>query len=360
MAEPALQLWCAGAGIPRFTARAAQRAEAQGWDGIGLVDSQNLAGDPYVELALAAAATERLLLATAVTNPYTRHAAAAATAIATVHAESGGRAVLGIGRGDSALAHLGLAPAPVAFFERYVERLQGYLSGHDVSFETGAEGAPIRSSDALGLAAGPSTSRLHWLDHTDLPKVPVDVAASGPKVIAVAARHAERITFAVGVDPARIAWAIDTAIAARTAAGLREDGIEFGAYVPVFVHPDRATARAMIAGGVASYARFSVMHGTVNGPAEAPMRDVLTAVRDSYDMGQHFMHGSPQSGALTDETIDAFGIAGPPAYCLERIQALTDLGISKLFVLGAGINLDRDTARASQRAFVDDVLPVLR
>jgi 5,10-methylenetetrahydromethanopterin reductase len=363
MAEP-LQVWCASAGIPRYTARAAQRAEAEGFDGFGLVDSQNLAGDPYVELALAAGTTERLLLGTAVTNPYTRHPAAAATAIATVHAESSGRAVLGIGRGDSALAHLGLAPAPVAYFERYVERLQGYLAGDDVPFDTPAGGADgtagIASSDALGMAGGPSASRLHWIARLPFAKVPVDIAASGPKVIAVAARLAERITFAVGADPDRVAWAIDTARAARRAAGGAPDDLALGAYVPVFVHPDRATARTMIAGGVASYARFSVMHGAVNGPAAAPVREALGAVHDTYDMGHHFTHDSPQSAALTDDTIDAFGIAGPAAYCIERIQALTALGLTKLFVLGAGINLDRDAARASHRAFVEHVLPALR
>ena len=33
--------------------------------------------------------------------------------------------------------------------------------------------------------------------------VPVDVAASGPKVIEFAARTTERVTFAVGADPCR-------------------------------------------------------------------------------------------------------------------------------------------------------------
>ena len=37
--------------------------------------------------------------------------------------------------------------------------------------------------------------------------MPIDVAASGPKVIEIAARHADAITFAVGVDPYRLGWA---------------------------------------------------------------------------------------------------------------------------------------------------------
>src|ERR1051325_10090329 len=108
--------WTAGANAPATVTGQARRAEEDGWDGLGLVDSQNLAGDPYAGLTLAATVTTTLKLATAVTNPMTRRPAVTAAAIAGVQAESDGRAVLGIGRGDSALAHIGLAPAPVGLF----------------------------------------------------------------------------------------------------------------------------------------------------------------------------------------------------------------------------------------------------
>lgn len=345
-----VEVWTATAGIPGYTARAAARAEADGFDGIGLVDSQNLAGDPFVELALAAHATSTLQLATAVTNPYTRHPAALATAIVTVHAESHGRAVLGIGRGDSALAHLGLAPAPVAFFERYLTRLQGYLRGDDVEFD---EPETVASSEALALAGGPRASRLRWLTMVPVAKVPVDVAATGPKVIALAARVAERVTFAVGSSPERVEWAIEAARAANPA-------VPLGAYVPVVVHPDRGEARRLISGGVASFARFSSMHGSVVGPADESTRAVLGELHDRYDMDHHFTHGSPQSAALTDEAIDAFGIAGPPDHCVERLRALLALGLTKLVVMGGGIGMDRDAARSSHDLFVREVLPALR
>jgi 5,10-methylenetetrahydromethanopterin reductase len=352
----ALEIWTGGVGIPGATARLARRAEDEGWDGIGLVDSQNLAGDPYVELGLAAAATSRIRLATAVTNPLTRHPSVAATAMATVQAESGGRAVLGIGRGDSSLAHLGLAPAPVAMFRQYLERLQGYLRGEEVPFQPLDE---VASVGTLGLAGGPQTSRLRWLPR-DVPKVPVDVAATGPKVIAVGALLAERVTLAVGADGARIRWAIEAARSARFSAGLAADGLALGAYVPVLVHPDRATARTLIAGGVASFARFSVMHGKVVGPVDEAGRRTLTAVHDAYDMERHFTHGSPQSAPLTDEVIDAFGVAGPPSYCVERLRELVELGLSKLFFMGGGFGLGREERQAAHRLLVDEVLPALR
>src|SRR5205807_5864490 len=109
-----MEIWTVGSSYATAAPRSATRAEAQGFDGILVVDSQNLAGDPFVGLALAARETSSVKLGTGVTNPATRHPAATAAAIASVHVASGGRAHLGIGRGDSALAHLGLAPASPA------------------------------------------------------------------------------------------------------------------------------------------------------------------------------------------------------------------------------------------------------
>jgi 5,10-methylenetetrahydromethanopterin reductase len=349
----ALELWTSGVGLPRSTVRQARQAEDEGWAGLGLVDSQNLAGDPYVELAMAAGATERLQLATAVTNPVTRHPAVMATAIATVQAESGGRAVLGIGRGDSSLAHLGLAPAPVPVFERYLERLQGYLRGEELAFEDVDDESGLRSADTLGMAGAPTGSRLRWL-RGDQPKVPVDVAATGPKVITVAARLADRITFAVGASVERLRWAM----AQATAAGASLD--DAGAYVPLVVHPDLATARRLVSGAVGSYARVSVMHGRVAGPVDDAQRERLEAVHAAYDMRSHFTQGSPQSKELDDDVIDTFAIAGPAGYCIDRLQELAALGLRRVFVMGAGLGLDRDEAQAARRRFVDDVLPRVR
>src|SRR4051812_620969 len=181
-------------GIPETgtVAFQAERAEAAGYDGLTFVDSQNLVGDPFVGVALAAAATERLRFATGVTNAFTRHPAALATVAATVQETSGGRFVLGIGRGDTALFHLGHKPMPVDDFIARVTELQTYLAGGTVH--------------AHGF-----DSRIRWLDRAQQGKVPLDIASSGPRMIGFAGRIAERVTLAVGADPERVAWALELA-----------------------------------------------------------------------------------------------------------------------------------------------------
>jgi 5,10-methylenetetrahydromethanopterin reductase len=266
---------------------------------------------------------------------------------------------LGIGRGDSALAYIGLAPAPPAQFERYLTRLQGYLRAEEVSFDLETDAANgLKAVGTLHMDSAPTTSRLRWL-RGQAPKVPVDVAASGPRVIDIAARLADAITFAVGVHPDRVGWAIGRARAARVAAGLDPDSLQLGSYVPLAVDDDRARARELLRGSVGSYARFSVMHGTVAGPVTETQRHTLTAVHQAYDMHAHFKQGSRQSQQLDEEALDAFAIAGPASYCVERVSELYDMGLRRFYLTGPGRGADMEAARTSHQRIVDQVLPAL-
>ena len=92
-------------------------------------------------------------------------------------------------------------------------------------------------------------------------------------------------------------------------------------------------------------------------PGVGEPRASLEAVHAAYDMNAHFTHGAPQFKQLTDEVIDAFGIAGPPSYCLERIEQLKEMGITGFFLQGAGLGADEDAVARSHRPIVDEVIP---
>ncbi|HUF83443.1 MAG TPA: LLM class flavin-dependent oxidoreductase [Acidimicrobiia bacterium] len=335
------EVWTQAVPEPAIAESFAQRAEAAGWDGVVVVDSQNLTGDPYVGLAMMGRATERIGLATGVTNPVTRHPAATASAIASVQEYSGGRAVLGIGRGDSALFQVGQEPAPVAVFERYLRQLAGYLRGEEVDLD----GKP---------------SRLHWLGRAAQPKVPLDVAATGPKVIAAAARHADRITFAVGADPERIRWGIEVARQARTEAGLDPEGMAFGAYVNVVPHPDAATAVELSRGTVATIAHFSGMAGSTGEGQRPEDREVFERLHASYDRPHHTMGRARHAAVIDEEFAQRFAILGDPDRCLERLRKLRDAGASRFVIIGPSIDSDPDERRRSNQLMVGEVLPDLQ
>src|SRR5262245_3857989 len=131
---------------PRQAAALAQLVEGLGFWGLLFPDSQNLLPEVWGQLALAASATSRLVLGPGVTNSTTCDPAVTASAALALQVESGGRAWVGIGRGDSAVQRIGKHEDPVAGFERYLTMLQAYLAGEAV--------------DRDGFA-----SRLEWQEH---------------------------------------------------------------------------------------------------------------------------------------------------------------------------------------------------
>jgi 5,10-methylenetetrahydromethanopterin reductase len=355
--DGSVQFWTSLTGVG--AGRRAAFAEQEGWDGIAFGDSQCLNTDPFVELGIAASVTKSALLATNVVNPLTRIPAVLANAISTVQAESDGRAILGIGRGDSSLAHMGLGPVRLEAFERCLRRIQGYLRGEEVPFDRDFDAHGAAPDVAtLGMLDAPTSSKLHWRDPTS-PKVPVEVVASGAKVIELAAVNGDGVTLAVGLSPDRLRWAIDHARTTRRAHGLTPD-IPFGTYVPVLVHSSQSTARDLVSGLATSVARFSVMHGRVAAPIRQDQERVLLAVHSSYDMSQHFRYGSPQSKLLDDRMIDSFAIAGPPTYCTERISELLDLGLTKIILKHDVPGVDPEVLKTSHRLLTETVLPALR
>ena len=57
------EMWTVGVGLPGMAAKFAVAAEEAGWDGLAIVDSQNLSGDVYVALTMAARETSTLKVA---------------------------------------------------------------------------------------------------------------------------------------------------------------------------------------------------------------------------------------------------------------------------------------------------------
>lgn len=347
------EIWTTGIPDPRTIARHAKAAETAGWDGFAVVDSQNLTADCWVGLGIAAGATETIGLGTAVTNPVTRLPAITASAAATVHVASRGRATIGIGRGDSALSHLGRAPASVAALEHYLKVLQAYLRREEVDFADLGLGADVAPDvDALHLKDRAMASRVAIVPG-DLPKIVVEVSSTGPKVIGAAARQADRVMLAVGADPKRIEWGIATARA-------ENPDVRLGAFVNCVCADDLDVARDLIRGGMSTFTRFSTMHGTPTGPVDDVERETMAKLIETYDMTHHTRADSRQAAVLSPDFIDRFGIVGPPEACADRLNELLELGLDKLIVVGPSLGADRDQALAAMARFPQDVLPLVK
>jgi len=321
---------------PGRTGTTARLLEELGFDTVLFPDSQNLAPEVWGQLMVAAGTTSRVRLGPGVTNPVTRDVAVTASAALALQAESGGRVLLGIGRGDSSVQRIGRREERVAAFEGHLEALQRYLRGESV--------------DRGGFA-----SRLEWLERLELPKVPLEVAATGPRVIAAAARRAERVCLAVGADPAHVAATL--AVAREAAAGR---SVQLGAFVNVVVDDDVAAARDAVRGSATSFARFSAFAGSDLARLPAPLAAAARWIRAHYDMRNHTRTNVPHTAGIDDAFVDWFAVAGPPAVARERLTALAALGLDFVHVIPGSTGMPRALAASSIQRLATEVLPALR
>lgn len=314
----------------------AETYEREGWDGVRYPDSQSISPELFVVLSAIAARTQRIHFSSGVAVPLTRHPAVMASGFAALQELSGGRAHLVIGRGDTALAHLGLSPTRLAYLERYIRHLKTYLEGGLLPL---AEAAPVMDGAVHGfdgLAAGhfPEASALTWLND-EAPRVPVEVAATGPRTIQMAGRVADRVALFLGGDRERIGRAIDLARTAAQEAARDPARLTFTAYVPVSVVDDGISAQRakdLMMPFVMAGSRFRVMDRTVRGRVSDHERKVLESIRDSYDINEH-AKSTQGRAAVDDEYLRAYAIVGDPAYCLERLQDIADLGVDRFSMM---------------------------
>ncbi len=300
---------------PGYTAKLAARIEAMGFDTLLTPDTQNLCGDPYGQLALAAANTTTLKLGTGVTNPYTRVAAVTACSMACLQIESQGRAICGLGRGDSSAAHIGLRQATTREVQNYAEAVRTYISGEKVIINEQA-------------------SKMRWIAPGDVPAVPIDIACTGPKTIRMAADVADRVSFAVGSAPERIDWALETLNARLAETGRDRSEISVGAYLNLLCDPDEKRALKLastIAGMVAHFA--GMKHSPVD-HLPPQLKTLAIALKTEYDMDKHNQATGSHMDMVDEAFVDWFAIAGPAQKCIDRLGMLLDKGLDHVYVLG--------------------------
>ncbi len=159
---------------PDTCAREAQLAETLGFSHIWVADTQLMAGDVFVCLALIAAATTRVKLGTGVAIAGTRIAPVTACAFGSVNQLAPGRVVCGIGTGNSARRAMGMPPYTLRDLREHVEVVRKLLGGGEAEYREGDRRRTVRFfHQQLGFV------NLH-------DRVPIYVAANQPKAMELA------------------------------------------------------------------------------------------------------------------------------------------------------------------------------
>ncbi len=311
-------------------------ADGFGFDAIGYGDSQNLWGDLFVALTLAAEHTSRARIGPMVTNPMTRHPAVVAGGMASVQQIAGGRAFFGLGTGDSALRNIGTRAATVAELAAYGETFRTLCAGGEAEWN----GRPIS---------------MKWPTEP----VPLWLSAEGPRMLDLAGRIADGVIVGNGITPEVITDSIARVRAGAEAAGRDPADIEMWWMVkPYFASSEETAWRGLgwtLAGGNKTF-----RNGLDGKFVPDDLRERVLGLVREYDSSEHAKMGT-HNGALV-EKYDLyeflgrrFSVCGPPDLMVERFREIAAAGATNLIV--TQLVPDR---MAFMRRLSEEVFPALR
>ena len=322
--------------------RLVQDIEAGGFDGVGILDSQLLSRDTFVVLAQAATHTSRLTLFPAVTNPFTRHASVLAGAIQTVEELAPGRVEFVIGTGYTSASTIGRPPATLAEMRACIGAVRALLAGESVDF-------------------GGARGRLGYASRR---RIPLLMAASGPKAIELAGEIADGVLLLVGFNPGIVDTALGHLERGAKRGGRRLDDLEIVWAVRTGTAATTAEARRLarptaVHWGILRWGGYWVEPAGIRLPALA----IPEAVRRIYPDLSHALDWEAAIAAtsfvpddVVAELCAALGLIGTPAECAERIVAMARLGARNLYLMPLLTFAPPDTELA---AFRDVVFPRL-
>ena len=291
-------------------------AEANGFDWLGVADSQSVFHELYVALTLAALQTSRIRLGPLVTNPQTRHLVVTASAIASLDELSGGRAALGLGSGDSAIYTLGAPPATLAGLEEAIDTLGSLTSGEAVK------------------RAGRT-----WQVHRARRRVPIYLAAEGPRTLELAGRMADGVIVGLGLTPEVIALSLAAIERGARAAGRTLADLDVWWFAKTNLADTRAAAIDHIKMALAASANHAFRFTLEGKGGAAELHEPIRALQRAYDAHHHEIAGAGNAGltdrfGLTEFLVDRFAIAGTPADCVTQIRRAMAAGARQFVITG--------------------------
>ena len=329
--------------------RLAQTAEAAGFETVYVGDSQMIWNDVWVTLGACAAATQRVRLGTGVTNAVTRHPAVTVNAAITLNMLSGGRAVLGVGAGDSAVRTAGLSPAKLGPLRERLSFMQALLAGEEVD-------ALRWGADAREGTWGQET-RVQVVGATEWGALPVQLACMGPKSVAAAGELCDGVIVDghMGGNAEGVRKTVAVATEAAEKAGRDTSGFRYIAAIDAAIDDDRGTALDKVRPTAArNIARKPWLPDTL-GVAHA---DVVKAVSESYKFYQHLDLTAKHRELIPDEVAMKCCIAGTPEDCVRKGEELRDAGINEISIFIT--SQDEAGSRTTLERFAAEVIPHLQ
>ncbi len=318
-----------------LTRRLAAAAERYGYDMIGVADTPGNAMDPWVSATLVAEQTRHPKLSICVTNLTSRHPSTTAAAIASLDLVSGGRAILGIGAGNSGTKNLGLGGSKAEQLKEGVSFIRTLLQGKPATYDG-------------------ATAHLPWVKRAP----PVFQAASLPRSLEAAGEVADGVFANYGLDAESLRGSV--AHVARGAARARRqvEDLDVWQIACLDCHDDRQVARNKIG------AILAFVSGYVLGSGDLAARGVPAChIEPLRELRRRYSTRPGDADARMVDELELFdylagrlSIWGNPDDCLRQALAAQAAGAKRLMF---SVSLAADPVRTVE-LFGEHVLPRIR
>jgi 5,10-methylenetetrahydromethanopterin reductase len=319
---------------PRQTLDVARAADAAGIAAIWASEDPE-GWDAFAVLSAIAALTERAELGTSVTSPYPRHPNLLAASVATLDQLSNGRAVLGLGRGQTEWHRDALGSDtgdPLAVLVETVELLRQWWQGPHRATSPGDGHFQIRDWER-GIHP-----RRDW--------VPVYLAAAGPRALDLAGALCDGVIFneqtsdeflrqaiprvreaamAAGRDPAGLTFVLQTRVTLVDTPEAERKAIDRGKNVLALVSTLPGMDRLVRSEGFDVPALLDELRTTMGTRATLAAGGGFPALRRGGDLNAARV-------LIPDELIRRLGVIGPLPVVRERLRVLGELGVTHVAV----------------------------
>ena len=319
---------------PRHTLQVAQAADAAGIDAIWASEDPE-GWDAFAVLSAIAAVTKRADLGPSVTSPYPRHPNLLAASVATLDRLSGGRAVLGLGRGQAEWHRDALGSQigdPLEALEETVALLRQWWR------------APHRASSPED-----GHFRVRGWERVIHPRrghVPVYLAAAGPRALDLAGTLCDGAIFnaqtskdflrravprvraaamAAGRDPAGLAFVLRTSTVVADSAAAERKAIDRGKNLLTLVSTLPGMGRLVQTEGFDVPALLDQVRETMGTRATLVAGGGFPALRRDGDL-------AAARALIPDDLIRRLGVIGSLPAVRERLRALDELGVTHVGV----------------------------
>ncbi len=290
--------------------------EDAGFTHVWISDPVRMSKDTYILMTLCALNTEKVKIGTSIINPYTRHPMVAANAWMTFDEISHGRAIIGLGIGETLVTEMGFRPATVKVCKDAVQVFRSLIAGETVNYKS--EWFTLRNAK---LRFGYPR------------KIPIYVAASGPKMLQAAGEVGDGIIVCNGIHPRILEFALKKIREGAEQAGRDLSEIYLISHGGACVSEDGQEAREAVKTWVAHViGSYDPILAKLAGVSD---EDILR-LRAAFDPAYHIDAATGAYKLVTDEMVRKFAVAGTPEDIIREINVIERFGFNQTSFLFMG------------------------